>query len=866
MVASLSLAPGTSAGIPRDDSRAGLAEPQSSESYVSGIDALRSRREEEFRNPRGSPLAVIAVARVDRARTSIGSAESADLRLPREAVADIHAEILREEESGGKTVWRLRPVGGRVWTDTDPPQPVEDLVLSIGTRARIGRFVVYLDNLGTFGTVVRALDFSAPAFTRFDHLNYFPANPEFRVEGMVSPYPRPERITIVDTRGWQRPAWRYGDVKFSLAGKPLMLQLWVFTSAPGPKDAFFIAFTDLTSGKETYAAGRYLEPAFVPSGAITLDFNLATNPSCAYNDGFACPLPPGQNLLPVAVKAGELKYHVETATQAGPPKPKPNRPSPVPASPPGFQRPIIFAAGPGASPYRSTAEAESAFLAGRRARENGSLMSAMQAFSHAVAIDPDYLDACAELASAIKAALVDPEDYARYTHSMATRTLTNVLNFYSARARANPLAAAYQWALGELDVSPRRDAAERFFRNAIANDPAFARAHQSLAFTLAYHCDFEGAREHFRKAMELKAGDPEALADYARQVRDSDPELFRKLANDFLSRHPGHPEGAGLLSSLAMDEADPGVRIALLERLKRLYPPSEFDVSEWHMRFLFDAYNASDPVKALALAQEMTLIVPGGEVEQDWLGIARYAQDMMSARSMMDRRSYPEASKLLGKTPLPYRISPDPLVLAHAEAMAGAGDLNRAYKSVATAFARRPSAALRPALERYGRSLKKSPAQMEQDVRESMKDNGDKVGNFRLAALDGNRQVRLSDYRGRIVLLSLWYPGCVNCREDLPYMQRILDRYAGRGFSILTVNISPEEDEIAALQMRRFGFVSLKVPNPSWVWERFRVPAFPQHMLLDREGRALFVPEFWGFDPRRDFELALETLLDFPSR
>ena len=70
----------------------------------------------------------------------------------------------------------------------------------------------------------------------------------------------------------------------------------------------FIPFRDLTSGQETYASGRYIDLAENTSGAYELDFNRAYNPYCAYNSAFSCPIPPAENTLALAIRAGEKKY------------------------------------------------------------------------------------------------------------------------------------------------------------------------------------------------------------------------------------------------------------------------------------------------------------------------------------------------------------------------------------------------------------------------------------------------------------------------------------------------------------------------------------------------------------------------------
>jgi uncharacterized protein (DUF1684 family) len=56
---------------------------------------------------------------------------------------------------------------------------------------------------------------------------------------------------------------------------------------------------------ETYPAGRYLEPEGLPNGKFLIDFNMAYNPYCAYNDAWSCPLTPFENRLKVPIRAGE---------------------------------------------------------------------------------------------------------------------------------------------------------------------------------------------------------------------------------------------------------------------------------------------------------------------------------------------------------------------------------------------------------------------------------------------------------------------------------------------------------------------------------------------------------------------------------
>lgn len=68
-------------------------------------------------------------------------------------------------------------------------------------------------------------------------------------------------------------------------------------------------FTDLTSGEESYGGGRYLDLDGPLGEEVELDLNRAYNPYCAYGGAYSCPIPPPENHLEVAVRAGVMKYH-----------------------------------------------------------------------------------------------------------------------------------------------------------------------------------------------------------------------------------------------------------------------------------------------------------------------------------------------------------------------------------------------------------------------------------------------------------------------------------------------------------------------------------------------------------------------------
>lgn len=146
---------------------------------------------------------------------------------------------------------------------------------------------------------------------RFAGLAYYPPDPAFRVEATLAPFERPEVVMLGSTKGDLRPQLRFGELRFTLASRECRLTGYKDAGDPDA-DELFVPFRDTTTGRETYGAGRYLETEDPGSGpeprAVTLDFNLAYSPWCAYSADYSCTLPPAENVLPVAVTAGEKTY------------------------------------------------------------------------------------------------------------------------------------------------------------------------------------------------------------------------------------------------------------------------------------------------------------------------------------------------------------------------------------------------------------------------------------------------------------------------------------------------------------------------------------------------------------------------------
>jgi uncharacterized protein (DUF1684 family) len=138
--------------------------------------------------------------------------------------------------------------------------------------------------------------------TSFKGLVYFPENPALRLEIQAEEFPAKATISVQTSTGDAQRYQRWGRLRFTVEGQAAELTLYT------GENGLFLPFVDSLAGKETYPAGRYLEPEALDHGRFLIDFNLAYNPYCAYNDRWSCPLTPFENRLKVPIRAGEKLY------------------------------------------------------------------------------------------------------------------------------------------------------------------------------------------------------------------------------------------------------------------------------------------------------------------------------------------------------------------------------------------------------------------------------------------------------------------------------------------------------------------------------------------------------------------------------
>jgi uncharacterized protein (DUF1684 family) len=269
------------------------------EAYQSELDSWHKDRIEYLKS-NGGWLNLAGLYWLKEGISTFGSDESNDIIFPKEKIPAKAGIFLMQK--GVVTLTSLPEV--EILSNGKPiktgvvfhPDSVSQPTLSYGS---LQWFIIKRDD--QYG--VRLRDLNSTAVQEFLGIDHYEVNPEFRLEAHLEIPSTPKKIEITNVLGQTTTQDSPGTLVFTYLEKEYRLDALV------EDKELFVIFGDPTNESETYPSGRYVYTAMPDEdGKTILDFNKAYNPPCAFTPFATCPLPPSQNVLPVAIRAGEKIY------------------------------------------------------------------------------------------------------------------------------------------------------------------------------------------------------------------------------------------------------------------------------------------------------------------------------------------------------------------------------------------------------------------------------------------------------------------------------------------------------------------------------------------------------------------------------
>ena len=279
-------------------------EPESLETWQTSVYESWAEEDMEFKNSPTSPLAGTSRFEITENITAYFSEKDKELEWsPEQGVQSRFSLILDE----GK--WKWTGLSPDVSCMSERENTLSGSFLQAGDVLKTGQFsvAVYPGEDQITALVFNANSQKLKDFTTLDR---FEPNAKFVVTAEIIKFETPEPVELITARQRFKTQYKYALLKFEIDGVELELTAYKYALEGEHSNDLFIPFTDKTTGKYSYGGGRYLSLEEPEAGAeVLIDFNLVTNPLCAYAPVYNCIVPTRENKLPIAILAGVKKYH-----------------------------------------------------------------------------------------------------------------------------------------------------------------------------------------------------------------------------------------------------------------------------------------------------------------------------------------------------------------------------------------------------------------------------------------------------------------------------------------------------------------------------------------------------------------------------
>jgi len=269
--------------------------------YVTEIEGWHKRRVDRLTSKTGW-LSLVGLYWLKEGKNTFGGDPSNDIKFPKDKTPDFIGSIFLENGDLRTDIFD----GMEVLHEDKPIRSIQMKpdISGAPTILSLDSLSWYIIKRGEkFG--VRLRDSENENIKNFAGIEIYQIDTTWRVQAKLEQYDPPKIIEIPNITGTISEEKSPGALLFRIDEKEYRLDA---LSRSGGKSLFLI-FSDQTNGYETYGAGRFLYAKMPGEDGLTIiDFNKAYNPPCAFTRFATCPLPPGQNVLPIKVTAGEKNY------------------------------------------------------------------------------------------------------------------------------------------------------------------------------------------------------------------------------------------------------------------------------------------------------------------------------------------------------------------------------------------------------------------------------------------------------------------------------------------------------------------------------------------------------------------------------
>ncbi|WP_443938297.1 redoxin domain-containing protein [Pedobacter sp. MW01-1-1] len=392
--------------------------------------------------------------------------------------------------------------------------------------------------------------------------------------------------------------------------------------------------------------------------------------------------------------------------------------------------------------------------------------------------------------------------------------------------------------------------------------PSFKKAWELLLSNARALNNYLDQQTYLAQLIKLEPSNLKYAYNYAFSFINTDYQKAEELSLSLIKQFPNNEFSEQALYKLAENTNEKAKKINYFEQLYNQYPPLE---SGWSYAAMFPYFSellTNNTAKAEKIAAEMAQIE--NDDKKYWIEHLKLAKAMHLASTLINEKKYDQALVQLNHATDPDNIENElSIVLLKAKAQAAVGKINQAYDSLLYAFKTKPSIRLKDALNRYGSSLNKNNKQIELDIKTQIYKDAPFASPFiNLNSYSKSEKASLSDFQGKVVLLTYWFPTCTPCREEFPSFENVVKKFDKKELEYLAINIDLKQANrvLPFTESTRYSFTALEDIDGREKGNLDNFGRVPKNFLIDKNGRLLFSNFRINKNNEADLELMINLL------
>ena len=430
---------------------------------------------------------------------------------------------------------------------------------------------------------------------------------------------------------------------------------------------------------------------------------------------------------------------------------------------------------------------------------------------------------------------------------------------YEVWMKKYPKSAAIPQALGEKygTYSPKSG---QYLLKAAELQPSNVALWQKLALDASLRGNYAKEQEYTLKAVEANPENLNLQWNYFRLFKEHDEGFWKQKTWEMAKKHPNDPASITALHIMGYDSGNLEERIEIWEGLRNMVPKEKIVSAQVAMSRLADAYiQAGQYAKAVELSQVM--IANKAEERASFPQKVQLAKTLLEVENKIKEGKYAEAKSLAMPLNARPKSGGSRIALVKASSLDAAGDTQAAYDSLIVFQATTPYKEVKKKLETYGSKLGRSIDQVKKDVRVAIARNSRPATPFELDEYTSDQKMKLADLKGKVVMLSFWFPGCGPCRGEMPHVEAAIKNIDRSKFAYLGVNSYRDQDDFVLPFMKgtKYSFTPLGADEN--VTKDYGVRGYPSNFIIDQEGRIAYSGFLIHADSEEMLELMIQSLL-----